>query len=68
MTQRDGYDLSKQAEEADKAQDYTRAEELWLKAAQTVATSSMRNDVKNRRMWDAAAKRSRRLAQLGAHR
>lgn len=65
MSQHKAYDYEALAEKAHDMGDYVAAEKYYLLAAQELATSNVQQDVKNRTKWDRAAKRARRLAQLG---
>lgn len=62
MRRHDEYaDAAKKAADAGK---WALAEEMYLRAAQAIATSKLSADVKDRKLYDAAAKRCHRLATI----
>lgn len=58
------YTLAEQARKHEAAENWREAERLYLLAAQQLATSRLSQDTKDRALYDKAAKRCRRLAQL----
>lgn len=55
---------AEQARKHDEAKEFRMAERYYLLAAQELASSTLTSDARHRRMWDQAAKRARRLADL----
>lgn len=60
------YEYAKLAQDAERHGEWRRAEEQYLLAAQQLATSKLAQDTKDRKLYDAAAKRCRRLATIRA--
>lgn len=60
----DHYALAEQAKKHEASDSWRDAEVLYLRTAQMLATSQLADDVKARKMYDAAAKRCRRLHVL----
>lgn len=60
----ESYKLAEKARSYESTEQWREAERLYLLAAQQLATSRLAQDTKDRTLYDKAAKRCRRLAQL----